>query len=144
MYGVCLEPLCIVMEYVGGGSLFSALHEKKIDLSIQQKLSIAIDIASAIYYIHEYKILHRDIKTANILVCRFHFSKLISMQVSENFQEAKLIDFGTSKRNLNVKVDATQTVDLKSVVSPQYTAPEVLTDESCTDKSDIYSFGIVL
>lgn len=73
LIGVCLSPLCMVMEYVAGGSLYKILHETKSELSYGQKLKISMDIASAIAYLHECEIIHRDIKTMNILVIFFGF-----------------------------------------------------------------------
>lgn len=56
------------MEYMPGGSLHSILHKSKIELSFEKRISIAIDIASALTYLHENEIIHRDVKPANVLV----------------------------------------------------------------------------
>lgn len=68
MYGVCTQPLSLVMEYMEGGSLHKVLHESKIQLSEDQKLSFAIDVASALKYLHDLEVIHRDVKPMNVLV----------------------------------------------------------------------------
>lgn len=56
------------MEYMPGGSLYTILHETKAELTLERKLSLAIDIASALKYLHENDVIHRDLKTMNVLV----------------------------------------------------------------------------
>lgn len=69
MIGVCFNPLLLLMEWMPFGSLYKLLHERKNqEILIEQKLTLAIDIASAIDYIHKRQVVHRDIKSLNILV----------------------------------------------------------------------------
>lgn len=68
MVGVCLKPLLLVMEHMPGGSLFTVLHKTQAELPFQKKLQIACDIVSAIKYLHEREVIHRDLKSMNVLV----------------------------------------------------------------------------
>ncbi|MBP6104687.1 MAG: protein kinase [Gammaproteobacteria bacterium] len=82
-YGACLEQsyACLVMEYMAQGSLSKVLAEQ--DLSLEQKKSLALDVANALHHLHQKNILHRDLKTSNVLI--------------NAAGVAKLSDFGLSK-----------------------------------------------
>lgn len=56
------------MQFMPGGSLHSLLHEKKVPLTFHQRLKLARDVAVGLDFVHEKQIIHRDIKTSNILV----------------------------------------------------------------------------
>src|SRR5690349_2449171 len=88
-YGYAIEPeRCIVMEYCPNGSLFSVLQNKKpLEWSI--RINIALGATKGLSFLHEERILHRDIKSLNILLTA-HF-------------EAKLTDFGLSKLKAETK-----------------------------------------
>lgn len=97
LFGCCLEteiPL-LVYEFVPGGTLFQLIHDETEDSppSWEMRLRVAAEVASAIAYLHAYAsapVLHRDIKTSNILLdCKFR---------------AKLSDFGISK---SIDIDQT-------------------------------------
>ncbi len=82
-YGYSLSPnRCIVMEYMSNGSLYSVLHSNK-PLEWPLRLQIATDAAKGLAFLHHENILHRDIKSLNVLL--------------DNSYKAKLTDFGLSK-----------------------------------------------
>ncbi|KAE9103302.1 hypothetical protein PF010_g13778 [Phytophthora fragariae] len=91
----------------------------------RHKIHVAIAIAEALEYLHSRTpgVIHRDLKSNNILLTK-HL-------------EPKLTDFGVSRG----VVESTMT---SGVGTPYWTAPEVLEGERYTEKSDIYSFGVVL
>ena len=78
--GVCCEPpnLCIVAEFLPGGSVYDLLHTNKrlpaghtagqLRLSAQLALRLASDVASGMAYLHSQGIIHRDLKSANLLL----------------------------------------------------------------------------
>lgn len=133
------------MEYIPGGSLYSILHKSNVDLTFQQKLQISHDIASGLLYLHDLGIIHRDLKSTNVMVrgfCCFMICK-----INPECTEARLIDFGISKRASSTSrapVLSTVTINLDNFMTPQYSAPEILLQQEATLKSDIYSFAIVL
>eukprot|EP00828_Plagiopyla_frontata_P041224 TRINITY_DN5802_c0_g1_i10.p1 TRINITY_DN5802_c0_g1~~TRINITY_DN5802_c0_g1_i10.p1 ORF type:complete len:277 (-),score=26.68 TRINITY_DN5802_c0_g1_i10:643-1473(-) len=68
--GVCIHEfkLLMITEYLEGGSLFDLLHKKHSKLSEERKLLISEDIALGMYYLHERKVMHCDLKSSNILI----------------------------------------------------------------------------
>lgn len=85
----------ILTEFCSGGSLFSLLHEKRsITLSLKQKHRMALDIAKGMNYLHtqEPPILHRDLKSLNLLVYE-------PVKGGDDFIQIKITDFGLSRHN---------------------------------------------
>ena len=125
----------IIMENCNGGSLSIKIDErinnkKPFDENILSE--IIRQIASAIKYIHDKNICHRDIKPDNIC--------FINMGSMEN-NTAKLIDFGLSKMMPNNNENRNKINSL--VGSPLFVAPEVL-NKKYTNKCDIWSLGVIL
>jgi len=119
--GYCENPYFIVMEY-----LLDNLHDylqkqKKKDL--KELIHFAYDIAKGINYLHKKHILHRDLKSFNILL--------------DSNNNIKIADFGVARRKTD---DYTMTT--RGTIA--WTAPEVLRHEVYDEKSDVYSYGIVL
>ena len=77
--------LCIVMEYVRDGTLYDMLHKKKIQFSDSQKQNIVLQLISVFSYLHSHGIVHRDIKSHNILIDNFN---------------VKICDFGLAKHKV--------------------------------------------
>jgi serine/threonine-protein kinase TNNI3K len=124
-----LSDLCVVMEYMEGGDLRTLLasyeaekHPVGID---RQKATIALHVCHALAYLHSLSppVIHRDLKSRNILL--------------NHAMEAKLIDFGISRERL----DQTMTA---GVGTSLWMAPEVMLGEKYDDKADMFSFGAVL
>jgi mitogen-activated protein kinase kinase kinase 7 len=121
-----LNNLIMVLEYVPGGDLHHYLVKNADLLSwVRDKIYMAIGVAQALGYLHgrSAPVIHRDLKSSNILLTR-------------NL-EPKLIDFGVSRGILDVTMTA-------GVGTPYWTAPEILEGKRYTEMADIYSFGVVL
>ncbi|XP_016648592.1 PREDICTED: wall-associated receptor kinase 2-like [Prunus mume] len=138
--GCCLEtkPPILVYKFIRNGSLHTRIHGKEGEkppppLPLATRLNIAAETAGALAYLHHdgsNKIIHGDVKTANILL-------------DENLTP-KLSDFGASR--LLVPEDENQKSTLVHD-SDGYVDPEYLDSKSkkpLTEKSDVYSFGVVL
>ena len=70
MKGVCLDPWCLVMEFLPYGDLYSFLHDRSNQIHWRMRLKMAQNIAEAIRFLHSFqpKIIHRDLKSPNCLV----------------------------------------------------------------------------
>lgn len=115
----------IVMEYVQGKTLKEYIRETA-PLAIEEALSIFDKISSAIRHAHANRIIHRDIKPHNILI-------------TEN-GEVKVTDFGIAMAMSSATITHTKSV----LGSVHYLSPEQAKGSIATEKSDIYSLGIVL
>jgi mitogen-activated protein kinase kinase kinase 7 len=121
-----LNNLVMALEYFPTGDLQAYLSKNADLLSWpRDKIHIAVGVGRALDYLHSRSppLIHRDLKSKNILLT----SQL----------EAKLIDFGVSRDRQEYSMTA-------GVGTPYWTAPEVLEGKRYTEQADIYSFGVVL
>ncbi|KAH8968437.1 hypothetical protein BDL97_03G127900 [Sphagnum fallax] len=130
LIGYCkhMRKLILIYEYMERGSCHDLLHGNPLALDWKTRLSIAIDAAQGLEYLHEFanpKIIHRDIKTANILL--------------NERMGAKLSDFGISRPILEGGHPPTQVMGSLGYVDPEYMQTRQL-----IEKIDVYSFGVVL
>jgi eukaryotic-like serine/threonine-protein kinase len=112
----------LVMQFVPGENLAERLQRGEgVDCD-----KLARELLEALAHIHQVGILHRDIKPANIIV--------------EPDGTAKLIDFGIA-----LPADATALTNPGLILGTErYAAPEVMAGHSATERSDLYSAGVVL
>ncbi|KAK4762314.1 hypothetical protein SAY86_008082 [Trapa natans] len=120
----------LVYDFVANNSLYFHLHgEGRRVLDWEKRFRIAAGAARGLAYLHEDchpRIIHRDIKSSNILL-------------DSNF-EARVSDFGLAK----LALDANTHVTTRVMGTFGYMAPEYASSGKLTEKSDIYSFGVVL
>ncbi|XP_022767168.1 serine/threonine-protein kinase CTR1-like isoform X2 [Durio zibethinus] len=129
--GAVTQPpnLSIVTEYLSRGSLYGLLHKPGVKemLDERRRLSMAYDVAKGMNYLHRRNppIVHRDLKSPNLLVDRKY--------------TVKVCDFGLSRLKANTFLSSKSAAG-----TPEWMAPEVLRDEPSNEKSDVYSFGVIL
>ncbi|XP_042055626.1 probable serine/threonine-protein kinase SIS8 [Salvia splendens] len=121
------ERIAFVTEYMNRGSLFKTLHRSNQVLDIRRRLRIALDVSTGMNYLHHRNppIVHRDLKSSNLLV--------------DKSWNVKVGDFGLSKLKYSTFLTARS-----GRGTPQWMAPEVLRNEPSTEKSDVFSFGVIL
>ncbi|XP_068305630.1 LEAF RUST 10 DISEASE-RESISTANCEUS RECEPTOR-LIKE PROTEIN KINASE-like 1.2 isoform X4 [Pyrus communis] len=123
------RELLLVYEYIPNGTVAEHLHGEKAKpgaLPWLTRIKIAIETANALSYLHASDIIHRDVKTTNILL--------------DDFFCVKVADFGLSRLfPMNVTHISTAPQGTPGYVDPEYNQCYQL-----TSKSDVYSFGVVL
>jgi len=136
--GMCLKPPCIVTEYCNRGSLYDLLRDARrvpalaAQLSWSRRLSMAVDAARGMLCLHSHKpsIVHRDLKSPNLLV--------------DKHWHAKVTDFNLSR--ISEDINTHQAAVQSSLVAnnPRWHSPEVI-KAHCYDKAaDVYAFALIL
>ena len=124
-YGEQDEIPYLVMEYIPGGTLKNHIRNRKLGWS--ETVRLLLPIANALAYAHQHKIIHRDVKPANILL--------------SDTGQLLLSDFGIAKL-----LENEETLELTGtgvgIGTPEYMAPEQGMG-SADERSDIYSLGVV-
>uniref|UniRef100_A0A0C9QRQ4 non-specific serine/threonine protein kinase n=1 Tax=Wollemia nobilis TaxID=56998 RepID=A0A0C9QRQ4_9CONI len=117
---------CVVVEYLPGGTLKSYLiKNRRKKLAFNVVIQLALDLSRGLSYLHSQKIVHRDVKTENMLLDRN--------------RTLKIADFGVAR------VEAQNPKDMTGETGTLgYMAPEVLDGKPYNRKCDVYSFGICL
>ncbi len=133
LFGICVPPApyCMIMPYKKHGSLYSML-QKNENLTWSSRKQLAIDIISALHYLHKKNILHRDLKSLNVLVSK-----------EDNKFRAQLTDFGLSV----VKQETTSSSKANNQHAAGtllWMAPELLQGKSCSKTTDIWAYGMIL
>ncbi|KAL5769102.1 hypothetical protein ACOSQ2_015885 [Xanthoceras sorbifolium] len=125
--GGCRKPMvwCIVTEYAKGGSVRQFLTKRQ-NRSVPLKLAVkqALDVARGMAYVHGLGLIHRDLKSDNLLIF--------------GDKSIKIADFGVARIEVQTEGMTPETGTYR------WMAPEMIQHRPYTQKVDVYSFGIVL
>jgi len=131
--GACMseQSLCLLTEYMPNGSLEDHLTRLKREgkrMRESRVVSLSLDVVKGLNWLHHKGIIHRDLKSANILL--------------DAAGRAKLADFGLShvRRRRDDSMDGHHGV----AGTPSYIAPEVLMGREYGVKADVYSLGVLV
>ncbi|TYJ10109.1 hypothetical protein E1A91_A11G185600v1 [Gossypium mustelinum] len=126
LIGACTRSpnLCIVTEFMARGSIYDYLHKQRGVFKLPSLLKVALDVSKGMNYLHQNNIIHRDLKTANLLM-------------DEN-QVVKVADFGVAR------VQSQSGVMTAETGTYRWMAPEVIKHKPYDHKADVFSFGISL
>ena len=127
LMGICSKTsnLAIVFENMSKGCLFDVLHTTSTPVSMEQRLKIAHDVAGIFAFLHKSDVVHRDLKSYNILL-------------DDSFN-IKLCDFGLCKFKADLNRGTMQFSG-----TPSYMAPELFQKKSYDEKVDVFAFGTLL
>ncbi|EOA32012.1 hypothetical protein CARUB_v10015255mg [Capsella rubella] len=124
--GMPSNVCCVVVEYCPGGALKSFLIKtRRRKLAFKVVIQLSLDLARGLSYLHSQKIVHRDVKTENMLL--------------DKSRTLKIADFGVARLEASNPNDMTGETGTLG-----YMAPEVLNGSPYNRKCDVYSFGICL
>ncbi|XP_072218843.1 mitogen-activated protein kinase kinase kinase 7 isoform X2 [Leuresthes tenuis] len=128
LYGACKNPVCLVMEYAEGGSLYNVLHgaEPLPYYTASHAMSWCLQCAQGVAYLHGMKpkaLIHRDLKPPNLLLVA-------------GGTVLKICDFGTA---CDIQTHMTNNKG-----SAAWMAPEVFEGNNYSEKCDVFSWGIIL
>ncbi|CAJ2642887.1 unnamed protein product [Trifolium pratense] len=124
--GACTKTpyLYLVTEYLSGGSIYDLLHKRNTVLTLPPLLKIAIDVSEGMKYLHQNDIIHRDLKSANLLI--------------DKTGVVKVADFGVARVRNQSGIMTAETGTYR------WMAPEVIEHKPYDHKVDVFSFAIVL
>ncbi|KAF4025216.1 hypothetical protein G4228_017121 [Cervus hanglu yarkandensis] len=128
LYGACLNPVCLVMEYAEGGSLYNVLHgaEPLPYYTAAHAMSWSLQCSQGVAYLHSMQpkaLIHRDLKPPNLLLVA-------------GGTVLKICDFGTA---CDIQTHMTNNKG-----SAAWMAPEVFEGSNYSEKCDVFSWGIIL
>ncbi len=126
-YGICKQDdaLLLVQEFVPCGELYKLLKDDKVEIDWKLSFSIAKDTAAGMSYLHSRGVVHRDLKSENLLV--------------DEHWRIKICDFGLAR----IPRKSTRPLTHK-IGTPFFMAPEVIQGKTYDEKADVFSFGIVV
>lgn len=126
--GACTKPpnLMIITEFMSRGTLFDLLHQSQARVTWPMRKKFALDTCKGMRYLHDSKLLHRDLKSSNLML--------------DKDMNCKVGDFGLTR--ISKGSAAVQMTGQCGTF--QYMAVEVLANRPYSEKADVFSFGILL
>jgi serine/threonine protein kinase len=136
--GVCIHPPMLLMEFMQRGSLYDIVQNKKMDLHWTLIIQIAMDAANGMNFLHLNKppIIHKDLKSRNLLVSGDWHVKVSDFGLSSLKNRVSVVT--ASGKGSNVEESKCELGTIP------WTAPELFAERENSEKTDVYSYGIIL
>ncbi|KAK8642322.1 hypothetical protein V6N13_011670 [Hibiscus sabdariffa] len=144
--GACTSPptLCIVTEFMSGGSIYDLLHKQKSGFKLPFLLKVAIDVSKGMSYLHQNSIMHRDLKAANLLMDENGVVKVADFGVARVQAQPGVMTAETGTYRWMApefpSLNFIQLSDILSALGPW----KVIEHKPYDHKADVFSFGVVL
>ena len=144
--GFCRQPLCVVMDYMRGGSVrrlvYGELSSYRKAPGLTEKLTILVKAASGLEHLHKQHVIHRDIAARNILLGHFGIEGITQETA------VKVSDFGMA-RKMDLEDDPQtrqqqQQQTITQVGPLKWMSPESIKDHMYSPKTDVYMWGITM
>ena len=135
--GFCRKPLCVVMEYMAGGSVQKLVYglTNKPDPSATEKFVILVKACYGLAKLTEYGLHHRDVAARNILLGEYQTH-------IDNNTKVKITDFGMTRKDEENDKGVQKT---KNETGPyKWMAPESIQKQVYNEKTDVYMFAITM
>ncbi|GJN30063.1 hypothetical protein PR202_gb18340 [Eleusine coracana subsp. coracana] len=116
----------LVLEFAPNGNLHDRLHANKDIMPWARRVSVGLQVAQALEYLHGLQVVHGDVKASNVLL--------------DASMAARLCDFGSARAATGLALLRPRAV----MGSPGYVDPHYIRSGVLTNKSDVYSFGVLL
>ncbi|KAL6076116.1 Eukaryotic translation initiation factor 2 alpha kinase 3 [Balamuthia mandrillaris] len=128
LMGLCIDTddMYIVTEFISGGNLRSKLKDQSIPMDWKLRIRVLLDVALALLYLHSKGLMHRDLKSYNLLVDRDW--------------KVKVCDFGLARSAPDESKNNLMTI----VGTNEWMAPEIALGENYGQSADVFSFGMVI
>ena len=132
LLGICNQPYCLILEFMSGGSLYGFLQKNQPTAVMWLKrIQLALDISYGLAYLHSKQVIHRDLKSLNVLL--------------DEKDKAKLSDFGLT----TTKATSSSAAKTKSACgTTAWMAPELLDPDQdeyeYNTQTDIFAYAMVL
>jgi serine/threonine protein kinase len=146
LVGYTLEPEYLIVTKLYEIDLFTLIHHPNEPISPLLAFKLSNDIAAAMSYCQSVGIVHRDLKSSNVLL------EQVPINQTQSILKAVVCDFGLAR--VTTSANTLDNLKLREIggFSPRYAAPEVLssfrlqtsTDPEVDKKSDVYSFAIII
>merc|ERR1712137_198201 len=116
------DNIFIVTEYVNGGDLYDKLRDSSVNISWKIRVRLAVETCQAVAYLHSRQVVHRDLKSQNLLV--------------DDTWKVKICDFGFARA-----ADPKEYMTLCG--TDEWMAPEIMLGEKYDERADIFSLGMI-